>query len=273
MGKSLSLYTVFSSRANATVFLCHQYGFRAGRFAADASLAEPTIAKGLAGSTSISAFCHTFDLTRRLEHPPNSQISFLGLEQGPPTKSPFMTSFQRLTSVLSSSPETTVHRLVIPSLLSPALYPPHANSPENVLQFLHGLRALLSEHAGRLVIAITLPLSLYPNTSGLVRWIELLSDGVMELVPFPHSYQTEAPSPGASSTKEEPPQGLLKIHRLPIFHERGVGTPSIGEDWAFTLSRRKFTIKPWSLPPIEGDTEAQQAASSERKGKKGDMDF
>jgi len=31
----------------------------------------------------------------------------------------------------------------------------------------------------------------------------------------------------------------------------------MGEDLAFTVSRRKFAIKPFSLPPMEGDQEAQ----------------
>ena len=105
--------------------------------------------------------------------------------------------------------------------------------------------------------------------------MELLSDGVIELSPFPHSYQPEAISTasGPATSQEEPPQGLLKFHRLPIFHERGGGTNTAGEDWAFTLSRRKFTIKPFSLPPIEGDTEAQQAANQDQKGKKAELDF
>jgi len=105
--------------------------------------------------------------------------------------------------------------------------------------------------------------------------MELLSDGVVELSPFPHSYRPDAPSTtsGTATSQDEPPQGLLKFHRLPILHERGVGTTAVGEDWAFTLSRRKFAIKPFSLPPVEGDTEAQQAAGPEQRGKKVELDF
>lgn len=222
-----------------------------------------------------AAFCHTFDLTKRLVHPASSVMTFVRIDSGNPEKSPYTSALGRLEFALSSSPTNSVHRLVIPSLLSPALYPPHASSPEHILQFLQGLRALLSTYAGRLTVMLTLPLSLYPRSSGLVRWMELLSDGVVELSPFPHSYQPETSSTtsGTAASQDEPPQGLLKIHRLPILHERGGGTPSVGEDWAFTLSRRKFTIKPFSLPPIEGDTDAQQAAGSEQKGKKADMDF
>lgn len=221
-----------------------------------------------------TSFCHTFDLTKRLVHPPDSIMTFVRIEQTKLEQSPFNSALSRLGTILASSPADTIHRLVIPSLLSPALYPPNASSPEHLLQFLHGIRALLSTYSGRLTAMLTLPLSLYPRSSGLTRWMELLSDGVVELSPFPHSYQPDASSAnGAAASQDEPPQGLLKVHRLPILHERGGGTTSIGEDWAFTLSRRKFTIKPFSLPPIEGDTEAQQATGSEQKGKKADMDF
>lgn len=202
-------------------------------------------------------------------------MTFLKIDVGKPDKSPYSSTLARLASVLASSPGNSVHRLVMPSLLSPALYPPHASSPEHVLQFLHSVRSLLSIYSGRLTAMLTLPLSLYPRSSGLVRWMELLSDGVIELSPFPHSYQPEATNTasGPATSQEEPPQGLLKFHRLPIFHERGGGTNTAGEDWAFTLSRRKFTIKPFSLPPIEGDTEAQQAANQDQKGKKAELDF
>jgi elongator complex protein 4 len=222
-----------------------------------------------------STFCHTFDLTKRLVHPPDSIMTFLKIDSTKIDKSPYSSALGRFASALASSPRESIHRLVIPSLLSPALYPPHSSSPEHVLQFFHSIRALLSAYSGRLTALLTLPLSLYPRSSGLVRWMELLSDGVVELSPFPHSYQPDAPSTrsGPATSQDEPPQGLLKFHRLPIFHERGGGTSTLGEDWAFTLSRRKFTIKPFSLPPIEGDTEAQKAAGPEQKGKQNGLDF
>jgi elongator complex protein 4 len=202
-------------------------------------------------------------------------MTFLKVDTTEPGKSPYTLALTRLASILASSPGNSVHRLVIPSLLSPALYPPHASSPEHVLQFLHSLRALLSKYSSRLTAMLTLPLSLYPRSSGLVRWMELLSDGVVELSPFPHSYRPDAPSTtsGTATSQDEPPQGLLKFHRLPILHDRGVGTTAVGEDWAFTLSRRKFTIKPFSLPPVEGDTEAQQTTGPEQRGKKVELDF
>jgi elongator complex protein 4 len=216
------------------------------------------------------AFCHAFDLTKRLTHPSISTMNFIPIA---PSREPlFSTVLSRLHSAIASSPPNTVHRIVIPALLNPAIYPPEASQPDQLLQFLHALRALLSTYAARITAMITIPLSLFPRSSGLVRWMEILSDGVIELCPFPHSSDALATS-GAATSHEEPPQGMLKTHRLPVLHERGGGNDqNIGQDWAFTLSRKKFEIKPFSLPPAEGDKEAQDAGSGGMP-KKADLEF
>lgn len=111
---------------------------------------------------------------------------------------------------------------------------------------------------------VTFPLELFPRSTGLVRWAEVLSDGVIELTPFPHLMDASnslAESGGVRGTEEQP-QGLVKVHKVPIDTERGEAGAgagnSIGENLAFTVSRRKFVIKPFSLPPLEGDQEAQK---------------
>src|ERR1700722_1640856 len=93
-----------------------------------------------------SVFFYFFDLTKLLLHPPDSFMTFLKVTTTKPDKSPYTLTLTRLASILASSPGNSVHRLVIPSLLSPALYPPHASSPEHVLQFLHNFRALISKY-------------------------------------------------------------------------------------------------------------------------------
>lgn len=106
--------------------------------------------------------------------------------------------------------------------------------------------------------------------------MELLSDGVLELAPFPSTAATTIAPPGASTVHEEPPQGMLKIHRLPVFHEKGGGggeASGFGDDLAFTISRRRgLVIKPFSLPPVEGDAEAQQEGAH-GKATKVDIEF
>lgn len=124
---------------------------------------------------------------------------------------------------------------------------------------------------------LTLPLSLHPRPTALTRWAEILSDGVLELTPFPHLMDAPAPpstSTGPSKTEEQP-QGLLRVHKLPVTTERGEGGAgagnSVGEDLAFTVSRRKFVVRPYALPPVEGDQEGQEAAGAVVKPK--DVEF
>ncbi|CZT25661.1 related to RNA polymerase II elongator complex, subunit ELP4 [Ramularia collo-cygni] len=214
------------------------------------------------GGTQVTPFCHTFDLTKRLVAPPDAKISYIAISPS----ATFDSILQSISRSLDASSPNTVHRLIMPSMLSPALYPPTAGRPEHLLGFFRSLRALLRQHSGRLVAMITLPLELYPRNTALVRWAESLSDGVFELTPFPHLMDASnalAESGGARSGDEQP-QGMVKIHKLPINTERGEGGAgagnSLGEDLAFTVSRRKFVIKPFSLPPLEGDQEAQQEA-------------
>ena len=88
---------------------------------------------------------------------------------------------------------------------------------------------------------------------------------------------TSTGNTGATTAQEEQPQGLVKIHKLPVFHERGGGGRGgtgggVGDDLAFLVSRRKFVIKPFNLPPVEGDTEAQNG-EVELKQTKVDIEF
>ena len=223
-------------------------------------------------------FCHTFDLTKRLALPSPTAINFIPLRQSSSQASPFTPIVQALSQQLSSSSPNATHRLVIPSLLSPAFYPAEASSPQHILQFLHILRSLLRRYPTQLTAMISLPLTLYPRSTGLVRWMEIVSDGVLELVPFPHTIDLgpSLTTSGAATAQEEKPQGMVKIHCLPVFHERGgggLGGAGVGDDLAFTVSRRKFVIKPFSLPPVEGDTLAQRGEVEGGKATKVDIDF
>lgn len=246
----------------------------------------PQSVEGSSPPQTQNIFCHSFDLSKRLILPESAKIHFIPLptqqkldfvDHDPPI-SPFTRFLSHLLSHLSASP-ATIHRVVIPSLLSPAIYPSYTSQPEILLQFLHGLRALLRKYPTQLTAIMTIPLSLYPRTTGLARWMELLSDGVLELAPFPSSALVMKSTPGAATTQEDPPQGMLRIHRLPIFHEKGGGggeTSGFGDDLAFTLSRRKgLVIKPFSLPPVDSDAGGGQGGTDADQGKatKVDIEF
>lgn len=107
--------------------------------------------------------------------------------------------------------------------------------------------------------------------------MEILSDGVLELTPFPHSVESgpSITTSGAATAQEEKPQGMVKVHRLPVFHENGRGGgvgAGGGDDLAFTVTRKNFVIKPFSLPPVDGDTDAQSGAVGVG-GTKADLEF
>ncbi|KAF7193841.1 Elongator complex protein 4 [Pseudocercospora fuligena] len=213
-------------------------------------------------AVSETTFSHIFDLAKRLVIPADAKVNHIPM-------SPSFTFDAIIQSVLRSldtSPPTTVHRLVVPSILSPAMYPPTLSRPEAFLGFFRALRSLLRQFPSRLTALITLPLELYPRSAGMIRWAELLSDGVVELTPFPHlmDASNSLAESGGARGNEEKPQGLVRFHKLPVNSERGEGGAgagnSMGEDLAFTVSRRKFVIKPFSLPPLEGDQEAQKDA-------------
>ena len=104
--------------------------------------------------------------------------------------------------------------------------------------------------------------------------MEILADGVLELAPFPHSVDASRSS-GAATAQEEKPHGMVKVHCLPVFHENGgggAGNGGFSDDMAFTVSRKRFTIKPFSLPPVEGDNEAQKG-EAELNTSKLNIDF
>ncbi|GAB7362333.1 hypothetical protein MBLNU230_g2348t1 [Neophaeotheca triangularis] len=230
------------------------------------------------GSTQQQPFCHTFDLTKRLILPTNVQINHIPINPASSAaQSPFDQILQSITRSLQTTPPSTVHRLVLPTLLSPALYPTHSSQPHHVLRFLHSLRALTRQHPTRLTALATLPLELYPRSAALIRQAETLFDGVLELTPFPHLMDLP-PTTSSGQKGNEQPQGMLKVHKLPISSERGEGGAgvgnSVGEDLAFTVSRRKFVVREFSLPPVEGDAEAQsgQGGGSEVPGGK-EMEF
>jgi elongator complex protein 4 len=234
-------------------------------------------------------FCHDFDLSKRLALPsptllkcvPVATQRSLAFGATETSVDPFAGFLRHIIAQLATSSPTAIHRVVIPSILSPAMYPHTASTPEHILRFFQSIRALLRKHPTQLTVLITLPLSLYPRVNGLTRWMELLSDGVLEFAPFPSNSSPAAMlhSSGTATSRDEPPQGMLKVHRLPIFHEKGGGggeSSGVGDDLAFSLSRRKgLVIKPFSLPPVEGDAEAQEGVTTNNgeKATKLDIEF
>lgn len=224
-----------------------------------------------------ATYCHSFDLAKRLapgdikgtlHSYPSMDPRTMSLD-APPNSGSYLTTFVKTIQgrVMAAGPSAT-HRVVVPSLLSPTLFPPSCCQPSEVLRFLHSLRAVLRQHSTQVTALVTLPISLFPRSNGLTRWMELLSDGVIELIPLPANPGAPPPSSGdAGSKSEDKSQGLLRVHSLPIYHEKGGGGAEnnhFREDLTFSLSASKgMVIKPFSLPPLgeEGQPEKSPAST------------
>ena len=214
-------------------------------------------------------FCHSFDLTKRLEVTPDTNLTYISLQLPTSTdpSSPFTSVLSKLNTVLKTNPPNTITRLVIPNLLSPALYPHAAFHTPHLLQFLHSLRALLRTHSTSLTAMLSLPLELYPRASGLVRWIEILADAVVELVPVVSLM--ERATWAAAKGREDVPMGLVRVWKVPE-KKVGGGSGAAGvEDLAFTVTRRRFEIGLFSLQPEEEGEDKPGALGAEEGGHTG----
>ncbi|KFY97552.1 hypothetical protein V500_02022 [Pseudogymnoascus sp. VKM F-4518 (FW-2643)] len=231
-----------------------------------------------------AVFCHDFDLSKRLTLPdptllrcvpvhPQASAAIHGDES---IRSPFDGFLRHLVAQISSLPPGAIHRVVIPTILSPVAYPSVASDPRHVLQFLHAIRALLRRFPNQLTVITSLPLSLYPRVSGLTRWVEMLSDGVLELAPFPsHANLALATSvPSSTALQEEPPQGILRVYELPILHEKGGGEHQSGhtDDLAFTLILIQIRVVKASAADYALAVAYRQLATMEVGEKAADLD-
>lgn len=221
---------------------------------------EARRSQSASNSTTTTPFCLSFDLTKKLSSGDvKGQITFHpGMAMpgsGAQQASPFKAFIAGLSSKLANSPPSFIHRVIVPNLLSPTVYLSSSSYPQEVLQFLHALRALLRQYSKNLTALLTLPLTLYPRTTGLTRWMELLCDGVLEFIPLQSTTIHKPPPSSSNSGKDdEKVQGLVKVHSLPIFHEKGGGSLSAFDDQSFSLSRsRGLIIKPFYLPPADSD--------------------
>jgi elongator complex protein 4 len=217
-------------------------------------------------------FCHAYTLTTHLESSDvkgqlhDNQLSppFELALRSAATASPFGMFLKSVRTQLESSSPTEIHRICVPGILSPSLYSSAVCHPSEILQFLHGLRSLLRQFPTRLSAVLTLPTSLYPRTTGIVRWMELLCDGVVEIIPLQESSATPTQAKGDDAI-----QGFFRIHSLPVHHEKGGGSESFHsrENLSFRLSVSSgLVIKPYSLPPVgeltNPKSETRQATTS-----------
>lgn len=228
-------------------------------------VAEPRSNSGTLGlSEDGPVYCHAFDLTQRLKRASIRGQTFIyprkpsqGHGAGHSSSgSSLEDTVIALTEQIRNSPPTTIHRIVVNSLLSPGLHDRPICEPHEVLRFLHILRAALRTFSNRTSAMVSMPLFLHPRSSGLVRWMEILCDGSMQLIPLPRSEGLAADANEKDGISDGKMQGVLRVHSLPIYHEKGGGAsvPALEGDLSFSLSRTSgLVIQPLSLPPLSDE--------------------
>jgi elongator complex protein 4 len=218
-------------------------------------------------SPASAPYCHQFDLGKRMEPAaikgqlhsfPLPPSTVHGVPQTPETPTKSIKQFiQGVVDAIESSGPNAIHRVVVPSLLSPVLYEPSSCRPREVLQFLHALRALLRRYSDRLAAILTLPASLYPRFTGLTRWVEGLCDGVIELT----ALDQPLPKLGAVDSV----QGFLRFHSVPNYSGRDDGRQGSHsrESLSFKLDDSSgLVIKSFSLPPISDNADTIMVSSA-----------
>src|SRR5207237_52733 len=126
---------------------------------------------------------------KRLTIPLTAKISFIppppqSLSSPAAEASPFAPILTSLTNIINQHPPTLLHRIIIPSLLSPLVYPPSASSLRHLYRF-YTLYEPSFADIRQTLLMISLPLELYSRDTSLVRWTEILSDGALELTHLP----------------------------------------------------------------------------------------
>lgn len=182
----------------------------------------------------------TFDLTKRLGGPEISKIQYLKPDRS------IVSEIRKLA--VAAQKENAILRVCIPTFLHPAIYDKQMADSDYVIGLFTELRALTREFKRNLVIIVSLPLVLYPKSSSLTRWMEILADCVLDFFPFDVKVQ------------EREFQGLVNVSKLPCLSDRGHMLVTVSE-YAFRVTKRTFEIDEWSIP-VEEEEEGTKKADA-----------
>lgn len=184
-----------------------------------------------------------FDITSRLMPAPTpSEITFISPIQPLPT---ILTQIERTIK----QHENQLIRIIIPSFLHPAMYPPKMFALSNSISLLHGIKGIVKKNRESCVLLATTSTDIL-NTLLNIQ-IENLFDAVINLEPF----QQDMLNFLERTYKTQPNKvqhGLLHVLKLPVFSDRGEMHVRKSE-WAFRNGRKKFEIEPWSIPVDDTD--------------------
>ncbi|CCE64675.1 hypothetical protein TPHA_0I01710 [Tetrapisispora phaffii CBS 4417] len=189
---------------------------------------------------------HQFDITTRLMPLPTStDITFISPAQ------PIKTILSKLLETIEKHPKKLI-RIVIPSLLHPAMYPPNMFKLQNIIPFLHGIRSTVKQYSQRSVLLTTLSSDILDPI--IISQMENLFDSVIVLEPFEQE-MLQFLERAYKTQPNKVQHGLVHIKKRAIFSDFGE-MHVVKSEWAFKNGRKKFEIEEWGIPVEDEDAES-----------------
>ncbi|EDO18609.1 hypothetical protein Kpol_1048p40 [Vanderwaltozyma polyspora DSM 70294] len=189
---------------------------------------------------------HQFDITSRIIPAPTlNEITFISPSQN------VQAILVQMEQTIQKHKDKII-RIVVPSLLHPAMYPPNMFKISTILPLLHGLKSLTKKYEGSCVLFASVSSDLLDQF--LLTQIESIFDSVMRLEPFDQT-MLQFLERAYKSQPNKVQHGLIQILKLPIFSERGE-MHVIKSEWAFKNGRKRFEIEEWGIPVEDNDEAA-----------------
>ncbi|CAI4036777.1 hypothetical protein SMKI_16G0780 [Saccharomyces mikatae IFO 1815] len=196
---------------------------------------------------------HQFEITTRLMPAPiASELTFIA-----PTQ-PISTILSQMEQIIKKNDKKLI-RVVVPSLLHPAMYPPKMFASSEIIGLLHGMRSLVKKYSERIVLFASISTDII--TPPLLVLLRNMFDSVIDLEPF-NQEMSQFLERVYKSQPRKIQHGLVHILKLPVFTDRGE-MRVLKSEWAFRNGRKKFEIEEWGIPvdDVEGSGDVEQSHS------------
>ncbi|CAI4053257.1 hypothetical protein SKDZ_16G1720 [Saccharomyces kudriavzevii ZP591] len=196
---------------------------------------------------------HQFEITSRLMPAPiASELTFIAPSQ------PISNILGQMEQIIKKNDKKLV-RIVIPSLLHPAMYPPKMFASAEVIGLLHGVRSLVKKYDERIVLFASISIDII--SPPLLVLLRNMFDSVIDLEPF-NQEMSQFLERVYKSQPGKIQHGLVHILKLPVFTDRGE-MRVLKSEWAFRNGRKKFEIEEWGIPvdDAEGSSNSEQSHS------------
>lgn len=197
-------------------------------------------------------YSHQFDITTRLMPAPTPQeISFVSPVQ------PLQVLLGQIDRIITQNKGKLI-RILVPSLLHPAMYPPSMFKLSGTVSLVHGLRGIVKKHQSRCALLATVSADMLSDL--VLSQVGNIFDAVLTLDPFDQE-MLKFLERAYKSQPNKVQHGLLHVLKLPVFSERGEMHVAKSE-FAFKNGRKRFEIEEWGIPVEDNEDTGGNASSS-----------